>query len=60
VSDIFSHITADSVRAERERTGNGMMECKREMERAALLQHIADSDTPNLRFILSWLVGRAL
>ena len=58
MSNLFSHITADLVKAERERTGLGMMECKRELQRAAILSHLDASPDVDLRAVLRWLVER--
>lgn len=56
---IFDHITADLVRNERERSGNGMMEVKLQFQRAALLDHIKNASDLDLRFVLTWLVERS-
>lgn len=50
-------ITAEDVRAERERSGRGMMECKRSFEKREILQLIDSAATvAELKDILRWLV----
>lgn len=55
----FSAITADQLRQLREETGLGLMDCKRMMQREAVLAYIDKADDLDVRSILRRLVERA-
>ena len=50
-------VTAEAVRQMRDETGDGMMTCKRRLEKKALRQILCQSSCdPGIRFILTQLI----